>query len=200
MALLPADELASVAVGKHRAGPLSVALSTRSAKKLPINRSPRLPQARHRPSRDRRLPSSEQTLAGLPRGQVCRRLRDAGGQSGGRNTMLKRAALLGFFAVLIMGYLPGSAEAWWGGGCYRSPCYPRYYRPYYPRYYGGCGGCGGYYRGCGGCGSFGYRGGCGGCGGFGYGGCGGCGGGWGRWGGWGGYGYGGYGGYDGYGW
>src|SRR5712675_3677870 len=134
-------------------------------------------------SRDRRLPSSEQTLAGLTCGQVCRRSRHAGAQSSRRNIMLKRAALLGFFAALIVGILPGSAEAWWGGGCYRSPCYPRYYRPYYPRYYGGCGGCGGYYRGCGGCGGFGY-GGCGGCGGGGWGrwggyGCGGCGG-WGR--------------------
>src|SRR6266446_2922891 len=144
-------------------------------------------------SRDRRLPSSEQTLAGLTCGQVCRRPRHAGAQSSRRNIMLKRAALLGFFAALIVGILPGSAEAWWGGGCYRSPCYPRYYRPYYPRYYGGCGGCGGYYRGCGGCGGFGFGyGGCGGCGGGGWGrwggyGCGGCGG-WGRGGG---YGYGG---------
>src|SRR6266436_9751759 len=55
----------------------------------------------------------------------------------GENIMLKRAALLGFLAMLVVGNLPGSAEAWWGGGCYRSPCYPRYYRPYYPRYYGG---------------------------------------------------------------
>src|SRR5262245_66570593 len=68
--------------------------------------------------------------------------------------MLKRTALLGFLAALMVGNLPDSAEAGWGGGCYR-PCYPRYYRPYYPRYYGGCGWCGG----------------CGGGGGFGYGGC-----------------------------
>src|SRR5258708_7294738 len=88
------------------------------------------------PSRDRRLPSSDQRVAGLPCGQVCRRLRDAGAQSGRRNIMLKRAALLGFFATLMMGSLSGPVEAGWGGGCYRSPCYPRYYRPYYPRYYG----------------------------------------------------------------
>jgi hypothetical protein len=123
----------------------------------------------------------------------------------GENIMRKRAALLGFLAMLVVGNLPGSAEAWWGGGCYRSPCYPRYYRPYYPRYYGGCGGCGGYYRGCGGCGGFG-NGGCGGCGGwgrgagggYGYGGYGGYGYGGGGYGGYGGGGYGG--GYDGYGW
>jgi len=30
--------------------------------------------------------------------------------------MLKRVALLGFLSVLIGGNLPGSAQAWWGGG------------------------------------------------------------------------------------
>jgi hypothetical protein len=61
----------------------------------------------------------------------------------GENIMLKRAALLGFLAVLIVGNLPGSAQAWGGVSCYRWGCYPRYYRPYYPRYNGGCGGYGG---------------------------------------------------------
>jgi hypothetical protein len=101
-----------------------------------------------------------------------------------RNIMLKRTALLGFLAAVMVGSLPVPVQAWWGGGCYRAPCYPRYYRPYYPRYYGGCGGCGGYRR-YGGWGS-------GGCGGYGYGGYNGYGGGYN------GYGYGGY--DDGYGW
>src|SRR6266849_3632613 len=36
-------------------------------------------------------------------------------QGGGRNIMLKRAALLGFLAVLMAGNLAGSVEAGWGG-------------------------------------------------------------------------------------
>jgi len=53
---------------------------------------------------------------------------------------LKRVALLGFLAVLIVGNLPGSAEAGQGGGCYRSGCggYGGYGR------YGGYGNYGGY--------------------------------------------------------
>ena len=35
---------------------------------------------------------------------------------------MKRVALLGFLAVLIVGNLPGSAEAGRGGGCYRGGC------------------------------------------------------------------------------
>jgi len=35
------------------------------------------------------------------------------------NIMLKRAALLGFFAVVDDGNSIGSFEAGWGGGCYR---------------------------------------------------------------------------------
>jgi hypothetical protein len=66
--------------------------------------------------------------------------------------------LTGFLAaVLIAGTLSGSVEPGSGGGCYRTPCYPRYDRGYY----GGCGGCGGYapyaYRRCGvydGCGGY----------------------------------------------
>src|SRR5260370_40192475 len=51
--------------------------------------------------------------------QVCPRLRDAGPQGGRRGIMLKRVALLGFLAVLVVGNLSGSAEARRGGGCYR---------------------------------------------------------------------------------
>ncbi len=69
--------------------------------------------------------------------------------------MLKRAALLGFIAMLTAANVPGSAKAWDGCG-YRS-CYPRYsyyqrnyagcYRPnYYSRYYPRCRWCGGYSR------------------------------------------------------
>ena len=96
--------------------------------------------------------------------------------------MRKRVALLGFLAPLMVGTLPGSAEAQWGGvgvAWYRPwyPSYPRYYRPYsYPRVYGGCGCC------CCGCGGYGY-------GGYGYGGYG-----------YGGYGNGGYGNGGYYGW
>jgi len=36
--------------------------------------------------------------------------------------MLKRAALLGFLAVLIVGSLSGFAEAGRRGGCYRGGC------------------------------------------------------------------------------
>ncbi len=73
--------------------------------------------------------------------------------------------LSGLLAVLIVGTLAGSVEAESGGGCYRTPCYPRYDRGYYGGYgtYGGCGGyrgyagCGGYdgCRGYGRCGSYG---------------------------------------------
>jgi len=46
--------------------------------------------------------------------------------------------LSGFLAaVLIVGTLSGSVEPGPGGGCFRTPCYPRYDRGY-------CGGCGGY--------------------------------------------------------
>src|SRR5215470_5803706 len=96
-----------------------------------------------------------------PRNREMRTLMEAGDVI----MMWRSVALLGFLAALMVGNLPGSAEAGWGG-CYRSPCYPRYYRPYYPRYYGGCGGCG--YRGYVGCGGCGYGGGSIGCGGCGY--------------------------------
>src|SRR5260370_12435553 len=110
------------------------------------------------------------SIEGLPDShtRVCPRLRDAGAR-GRRRIMLKRVALLGFLAVLILGNLPGSAEAGRGGGCYRSGCggYGGYGRYGFGRYgyggYGGCGGCGGYggnvgyggYGGCGGCGGYG---------------------------------------------
>jgi len=79
--------------------------------------------------------------------------------------------LSGFLAVLIVGTLAGSVETGRGGGCYRTPCYPRYDRDYY----GGCGGCGGYgaYDGCSGYRGFAGCGGYGGCDGYGCGGYGG---------------------------
>jgi len=93
-------------------------------------------------------------------------VRDADVKEAWSGTMLS-----GFLAVLIVGTLAGSVETGRGGGCYRTPCYPRYDRDYY----GGCGGCGGYgaYDGCSGYRGFAGCGGYGGCDGYGCGGYGG---------------------------